>query len=135
MKLKLLAFTLLIGMISFAGFSLTTTDLCQDSSIEYDVSIEMGESVQTVVDSFVEVKTNAELTDIRDYVIVSQDVGFAPVFTSIIQTPILNSNIDFNIRIYTRTNENQIQYNLIAKHNPVSYLHRYRCNYSCNSIA
>lgn len=52
MKTKLLAFTLLICMISFAGFSLTTTDLCQDSNHELFVSIDAND-FHGVVDSIV----------------------------------------------------------------------------------
>lgn len=53
MKLKHLAFTFLILMISFAGFSLTTTDLCQDSNHELIVSLDADKEIHGVVDSIV----------------------------------------------------------------------------------
>ena len=53
MKLKLLAFTLFIGMISFAGFSFTTTDLCQNSNLEYVAYADADATVQGVVDSII----------------------------------------------------------------------------------
>ena len=53
MKLKSLAFTFLICMISFAGFSLATTDLCQDSNHEI-VALAETNDIHGVADLFVE---------------------------------------------------------------------------------
>jgi hypothetical protein len=49
MKFKLTAFTLLILMISFAGFSHTTTDLCQNSKFEQVTAVDAVPTVQGVV--------------------------------------------------------------------------------------
>ena len=52
MKLKHLVFTLLICMISFAGFSHTTTDLCQDSNHDITLSVDNA-TIHGVADLFV----------------------------------------------------------------------------------